>query len=324
MRYGLVQVVLDVPDSDTLLSWAAEPHKRLAVDIVFRNIVGGIALETLNLKAAYCVSYAENFTSGDTSDGAYQCSVVLTDPNGFTIQQGGPSVLLPASKILIHPSLSLEERESSDSPLVMPTNATVVASRISDGLSVVVASCIQIIQPKMLDSDTNPDAFRNAVLASLEEIYTTPTGQQMLESLAKSGKVVEIHYSSMGNAIGGYEFPAERFLRPGSIDGAGTNSKIAYNPGVYNLGGDEPWAVRPPAIGLAHELVHAEQAAYGRMQEGKAPNGLGTKPTGSNAAIEADVRELDAVGIPPYNLYPFNENKLRTEWNPPQPNREWY
>jgi hypothetical protein len=58
-------------------------------------------------------------------------------------------------------------------------------------------------------------------------------------------------------------------------EGVGTSSKIGYNPAREEIG-KEPWATRPPAIGLAHELVHAEQAAYGRRRDGKTVNG--TKP----------------------------------------------
>lgn len=91
VRYSLVELLLDVPDSPLLLAWAASPTKRLAVDIIFRNAVGGPALETLHLAAAYCVGYFEVFESGNFLTGAYQCRVTLTDPGGWTISPGGPT-----------------------------------------------------------------------------------------------------------------------------------------------------------------------------------------------------------------------------------------
>jgi hypothetical protein len=77
VRYGPVQLVLSVPDGDTLFAWANDAHKRQAAQVHFRDVSGGSVVETLELKAAYCVSYHEQFVSGDLRGGAYQC--VLTD-----------------------------------------------------------------------------------------------------------------------------------------------------------------------------------------------------------------------------------------------------
>ncbi|RZK34852.1 MAG: hypothetical protein EOO57_10285, partial [Hymenobacter sp.] len=99
-RCGPVELVLDVPDGDFLLSWAANPLKRVAANIVFSNAATGSALETLTLPAAYCVAYQEQFAQGDVQEGAYQCSLTLTDPDGFTLQPGGPveAFVAPAAR----------------------------------------------------------------------------------------------------------------------------------------------------------------------------------------------------------------------------------
>ena len=49
-----------------------------------------MALETLLLKAACCSGYHEAFAAGDVENGAYVCHLVLSDPDGFTIQAGEP------------------------------------------------------------------------------------------------------------------------------------------------------------------------------------------------------------------------------------------
>ena len=90
VRHHPVELVLDVPDSDVLLAWAADPHKRQAADIVFLDPATGSAIETLHLAAAYGVGYRESFAAGDTGTGAYQCHLTLSDPSGFTLLQGGP------------------------------------------------------------------------------------------------------------------------------------------------------------------------------------------------------------------------------------------
>ena len=91
VRHSAVQLVLDVPETDVLLTWATDPHKRLAAHIVFLSAATASTLETLSLKAAYCVGYQEQFVHGDGQEGAYQCTLTLADPEGFTIQAGGPA-----------------------------------------------------------------------------------------------------------------------------------------------------------------------------------------------------------------------------------------
>jgi hypothetical protein len=71
VRYGPVQLVLDVPDGDVLPAWAADPHKQQATAVVFLDATGGRAVETLRLPVAYCVAYQEQFVSGDAQGGAY-------------------------------------------------------------------------------------------------------------------------------------------------------------------------------------------------------------------------------------------------------------
>lgn len=102
VRHHPVELVLDVPDLDVLLAWAAAPHKRQAADIVFLDWASRNALETLHMAGAYCVSYRENFASGDTSTGAYQCHITLSDPGGFTLLPGGPGRAFVAPNARAH------------------------------------------------------------------------------------------------------------------------------------------------------------------------------------------------------------------------------
>ena len=92
MRSGPVQLVLSVPEGEVLFGWANEPQKRQPAQVHFRDADGGGAVETLSLRAAYCVSYAEQFVHGDAQGGAYQAVVTLSDPDGWTLTAGGPAV----------------------------------------------------------------------------------------------------------------------------------------------------------------------------------------------------------------------------------------
>ena len=86
-----VQLLLDVPEGDLLLAWAADPHKRQAATIRIRNAAGGSVSETLHLQAAYCVHYHEEFVAGSETAGAYVCYLTLSDPDGWTLMAGGPA-----------------------------------------------------------------------------------------------------------------------------------------------------------------------------------------------------------------------------------------
>jgi hypothetical protein len=123
VRYGPVHVLLDVPDGDTLVAWAAEPQKQFTVSIVFLDAAGGSAVETLRLPSAYCVAYQEDFTQGDGQDGAYVCQLTLADPMGWTIQPGGPATdfIAPAAQEHGQPSLPA-------TLLAAPTLAPVVSA----------------------------------------------------------------------------------------------------------------------------------------------------------------------------------------------------
>ena len=96
VQHHVVDLLLDVPDHDFLLAWAADPHKRQPADVVFLDPTSGSATESLHLAAAYCVGYHESFISGDASIGAYRCGLTLSDPNGFTLHAGAPTAAFVA------------------------------------------------------------------------------------------------------------------------------------------------------------------------------------------------------------------------------------
>lgn len=164
--------------------------------------------------------------------------------------------------------------------------------------------------------------FQLKTLAALAQIAATPTGKAMLESINKSGKKVTIVKTDEGNEIG-YANPDDRFHKADGKAGKGSDSTIHFNPDRTSTG-TEDWETRPPGVGLAHELVHAEQAAKGVQKPGKDANDSRPDATDPSKMDQQNKRELDAAGIPPYDQYPYNENKIRKEWHPPQPERKWY
>jgi type VI secretion system secreted protein VgrG len=167
-------------------------------------------------------------------------------------------------------------------------------------------------------------AFQEKVLNDLEKIGKTPTGGKLMDSIQGSGKTLTIEPAAEGEGnSAGYDDPDKRFTKSDGTANDGTNSTIGYNPDREKIG-DEPWETRPPAIGLAHEMVHADQAMHGTMTPGTTNNDSKPDPSDPTKTAQEKTREVEAAGIPPNDNREFNENKIRSEWDPPQPQREWY
>jgi hypothetical protein len=165
--------------------------------------------------------------------------------------------------------------------------------------------------------------FVEKTRSQLDRIAGMATGSRLLRSLASRGLTVTLVPSSRMNEARPDNYRAavargkslewkdesgkERVIRG---NGAGSNTTIRFNPDLSSIGSAEAWQRQSPAIWLAHELIHADDAAYGRM----------------DPEIKDGVRnyERQAIGLPPYELKEFTENRLRAEWSEPQPARPRY
>ncbi len=156
----------------------------------------------------------------------------------------------------------------------------------------------------IIQEDPSDPGFHGRVLADLILIDYTPSGRQMLNSL-NSGGGASIISTDEGNSHRG--------------------GVVSYNAYRGNSGGIEPWSTRPPAIGLAHELIHADHTVNGNRGTGFAPNDSAPNPDPrSSSPPLARVEELNTTGIPPHDKRPYSENSIRSEWPDPQPQRLWY
>ena len=148
-------------------------------------------------------------------------------------------------------------------------------------------------------------AFRDRVVADLQKLNATPTGHQLMENLDGNPRKVTIVRTAEGNECGNYPNPGGRFVNADGTPGAGTDSTVSYNPDRTQIGdGSEPWMNRPPEVGLGHELVHADDAANGRMDTG--------------ATDGTNNRERQAVGLPPYENKNPSENGMRRDLGLPE------
>ncbi|MCB9384537.1 MAG: hypothetical protein H6509_07975 [Bryobacterales bacterium] len=136
--------------------------------------------------------------------------------------------------------------------------------------------------------------FRLVALGAIGQIASSPNGEALMRSLHDSGKRAAIVETSKGNAVA-------------AMASEVADVTVFYNPSIESTGlGGEEWEARPPAVGLAHALVRAEQLLRGTAKQ------------------DADERDQEAIGLAPYHVYPYSENKIREGWKPPQPPRERY
>jgi len=176
-------------------------------------------------------------------------------------------------------------------------------------------------------------SFVRRVRSELDAIAATSTGAKLLGSTATSGAAAGVDawrrrfqvVISMGKTCRAEPTHVLNGWKKGSYimydhfglpitsgnkgTGTGCGTKLEYNPGQTLP--SEPWFKNiPRALLLAHELIHAYLYAKGEAD-----------PT-----IVDGIRnhERQVVGLAPFNGGKITENKLRAQWNPPQPIRSRY
>lgn len=237
------------------------------------------------------------------------CPTVLIGDSAGSGSTGGGAPALPA----VPTTPGITPPSIPGIPAIPPANIAGMPVSVLPNGDVQVGKSITI---------TGDIDFKLKTLANLGQIAATPTGEKLLQDLGKGDKKVTITKTTDGNACG-YSNGAARFQKADGTPGAGTDSTVYFDPDTKKIG-DEPWETRPPAIGLAHELIHAEQAGKGLQKPGTGDNDSKPDPTDPTKTAQTNQREAEAAGIPPYDKYKYNENKIRKEWKPPQPERKWY
>jgi len=92
-----------------------------------------------------------------------------------------------------------------------------------------------------------------------------------------------------------------RILRTWLTPGRGASTTISFDPGDWKPCSLDPaMKGRHPALGLAHEMIHAWHSASGRNMRVKIGN--------------ENLEEVITTGLPPYNFEEISDNKLRTEF----------
>jgi hypothetical protein len=101
----------------------------------------------------------------------------------------------------------------------------------------------------------------------------------------------------------GWKWDVPRLLRDHLAPGLGCNCTVGFDP--YNelpCSLDPAMRKRPPAFGLAHELIHALHNMRGVSMDIQNANG-------------ESLEEVITTGLPPYNFEEFSDNKFRAHFS---------
>jgi hypothetical protein len=192
---------------------------------------------------------------------------------------------------------------------------------------------------------------KDKVEKDLEKIYNTPGGNKLIKDLNSTGQPVLIGPpGGYPDKTGGNE--TDYNDDKNAVNGKGTGSVVTYDPrneDAFNPHNpDDPaWEKRPPAVGLAHELIHADHAAHGDVVPGEQQNDKGdwvpqvpgrdpqmaqddNVTNSKGQPISVNQEELNTVGPPAYGQQtdsfdgsktkvppgggPTTENEIRDQW----------
>ncbi len=154
--------------------------------------------------------------------------------------------------------------------------------------------------------------YQVKAVAALDRLNQTPTGKGLIESINESGKKVTIIAPDPGKGNTEYAANWDDGLYDYANDepGPGSDSTVKFNPDRNKLNGED-WMTRDPAIGLGHELIHANHDAHGTT-DGR--DNVGYKGAdGKN--YTAPGYEVQTVGLGPHKDEPYTENKLRKDFD---------
>ena len=179
--------------------------------------------------------------------------------------------------------------------------------------------------------DPKDPNFQYKTIRDLVWVNSTLSGHKLLQSINDSGKKVTIQHTKDKNKTLVNE-TSER--KPNGTPGTPGDAQIYYNPDrEVTHDGSEPWQTRPAAIGLGHELIHADHGTHGTTYTGESQNDNMKDPKNPSLPLMEDNDELQTAGIPmpdgsPRTQLPgdsgVTENQIRKEWPTPQPPRPWY
>jgi len=153
---------------------------------------------------------------------------------------------------------------------------------------------------------TGNDAFKTHVYLDLGWLMTAGVGQQLIQEIQAASHDVEIIKTEGGNGAG-YDPDDDSWETTDTPPkpGPGSNVTVHFNPArLFIKDGSLDWHHRPPAIGLAHEMVHAWTGVYGTRARGEDEHGVRR-------------REQQATGLAEHADHAITENRFRAAFGLP-------
>lgn len=158
-------------------------------------------------------------------------------------------------------------------------------------------------------SVTGTEEFQTHVYLDLGWLMTSGVGQELIREIQEAGHDVAIVETGGGN--GASYIPNADSWETEDVPprpGPGSDVSVSFNPNrLFIKDGSLDWHNRPPAIGLAHEMVHAWTGVYGMRARGRTDEGVKR-------------RELQATGLGEFADNRLTENRFRAAFGlPPRP-----
>ena len=153
---------------------------------------------------------------------------------------------------------------------------------------------------------TGNEEFKTHVYLDLGWLMTAGIGQQLIQEIQAADHNVEIIETEGGNGAG-YDPDADSWETTDTPPerGPGSNVTVHFNPNrLFIKDGSLDWHHRPPAIGLAHEMVHAWSGVYGMRARGEDEHGVRR-------------REQQATGLADHADNALTENRFRAAFGLP-------
>jgi len=145
--------------------------------------------------------------------------------------------------------------------------------------------------------------FKEKTQAAIDKVRSKPEGKKLVEGLKSSKKRHVIKETEDGNSARGRS-------SAGYDGGRGSGSTIEFNPDRETGGTDSEGSnERPPFVGLAHELGHAEEYDAGTQSSEEHTFTPGTTPEGEVHSLkrENDVRKEHGLPERPSYYAPKRE-----------------
>lgn len=207
---------------------------------------------------------------------------------------------------------TIADRSSGDTDYVYAQAEDTVNTDKTDGSDVEIFDVYDPATSQIVVNGSNE--FQERVQSDLDTLASIPTGAAVLRSIDNnsSGNTVTILPSTDGDnsarTIG-----SGNVWEKGGTDGSGKSGQVEYQPDKTTLGGSEPWQDRPPVVGFAHEVMHADDYVNGTLDPGTseqvvhdgagnavldASGNVQVQTDGSGNPRTANNRELSVVGLP--------------------------